>query len=536
MTNISIFEDAVKESIRRLKNNPNLEIQGRNKKIEEYYSIWSGNPKWLQFKVHLPDGTQKEEKYKTLNVARYLCRTWANNYANENTVITVPNAESNLRLQEIFQSNNFFGKFNNFVESFMGLGIGATVVGAKTYLADETGQGSATDTDVIIQFVGGRRVIPITVSDGEYIECAFISFFTGGVKLVIHYLDDQEIYNVAEVCGKGKNGNYTFDYDNIRVLNTNSKNPLFQIWHPNITDDDDVDNQYGTAIIDKAFDTFFQCDVCYTVFFKEMKLGQKVKFISAEMEIIDENGHKILPYDVNDESVISIPANTDANPMMQEFNGDLRVQSIVQALNFHLNAAAMLCGLGQSQFEFDGIGGRPIQTATGVIAKQTELYRNVVKQENFATNQFKKLVQAISYVNDKFTSSKKIGEIKINNIQVSYDDNIVEDTDSRKKQELSEVQSGTMSIAEYRSHWYAEDYESALKFVHENALLIDKYIIPLQVHMITPEMFVDLVFGKNYKNKQNLIAYIKKNYPYPETETGTGFEDETEEIEGEDNE
>lgn len=187
----------------------------------------------------------------------------------------------------------------------------------------------------------------------------------------------------------------------------------------------------------------------------------------------------------------------------------------------------MLCGLGQTHFEFDGAGGRPIQTATGVIAKQTELYRNVVKQENFATAKFKQLVMAIAHMNNEFTTSKKKIEIgSKTDIQVVYDDNIVEDTATKKQNELAEVNAGVMSIAEFRSHWYDEDYDSALKFVQENGLLLDKYILALQSFVITPEMFVEIVFGENYKHKAELVAYIKEHLLQPQEAVATGFEDE----------
>ena len=74
-----------------------------------------------------------------------------------------------------------------------------------------------------------------------------------------------------------------------------------------------------------------------------------------------------------------------------------------------------------------------------------------------------------------------------------------------------------MSIAEYRANWYDEDYDSALKFIQENGMLIDKYILALQSSVITPEMFVTFAFGENYKYFNELVAYIKSNYSKEET-------------------
>lgn len=520
------YERSVRDAFSVLKKDKDVFIQGRNPNIEMYYSVWRGAPDWLNYKYRLSNGEKKDAKLKTLNMPRYLCRTWANNYANEDTTITIPNDTSNERLQEILSDTNFFGRFNNFTEMFMGLGIGATVVEVDALVDEETKKISIKpDAKLKIKMVPGRRIVPITVDDGEVIECAFISFFTGGARLTLHYLVEDE-YHVAIFDAVGNNGNYNWNLIHYTDFPTKATkdNPLFQIWQPNLTDEDEVDKCVGTSIFATAFDTFKQLDLGYTAYYKEVKLGQKVKFLSTDVQEFDENG-LVVPFDEDDESILFIKDANDAGSKMQEFNGELRIDAITKYINTNLNCAAMLCGLGQTQFEFDGGGGRPIQTATGVIAKQTELYRNVVKQENLATNCFKKLVMAIAHMNNEFTSGPKIEIAKKNDIQVVYDDNIVEDTASKKQNELQEVQAGVLSIAEFRSHWYDEDYDSSVKFLQDNGMLIDKYTLALQAHVITPEMYVDFVFGENYQHKKELVAYILAGQVQP---TSTGFEDETE--------
>lgn len=516
------FENDVTAALKILKKEA-VKIHGRNKNIELYYNIWRGEPDWLPYNYKLPDGTRKEAKLLTLNAPRYMCRTWANNYANEDTKLTISNEKSNDRLQEILENTNFFGRFNNFVEMFMGLGIGGTVVETDA-LIDEEGNVKKTDGELKIRMIPGRRVIPITVDDGEVTECAFVSYFTGGARLTIHYLVEG-IYHLAIIKAKwdGNVGNYSFDMKNLTDIKL-STIPLFQIWNPNVTDEDEVDKCIGTSILATALDSFKQCDLGYTAYYKEIKLGQKTKFISTDQVRFNENG-EVLPFDENDESVIYIQDANQSNAQMSEFNADLRIEAITKFINTNLNCAAMLCGLGQTQFEFDGAGGRPIQTATGVIAKQSELYRNVIKQENLATGCFKKLVNAIVYVNNTFLKKPQMTLKSLSDIQVTYDDNIVEDTASKKQAELQEVNAGVMSIAEFRSHWYGESVEEATKFLQDNGMLLDKYTLALQSKVITPEMFVEFAFGKDYEHKDELVAYIKENLATPQDDTG--FEDES---------
>ena len=134
------------------------------------------------------------------------------------------------------------------------------------------------------------------------------------------------------------------------------------------------------------------------------------------------------------------------------------------------------------------------------------------------------MVKAIAFLNNTYTNHNQILNLKDSDIQVTYDDNIVEDTDSKKKNDQQEVTAGIMTIAEYRATWYDEDLESAKKFMQENAMQLDKYTLALQAHVITPEMFVDFAFGENYKYKNELVAYIKENQATPDN---TPFIDES---------
>lgn len=509
--------DVIKAILQKAKKDINgvepnkITVHGQNTKTDAYYNVWKGNPDWLRYTVRYTNGESEQAKMLTPNLPRYICKTWANNYANEGLELIIPHDESNQRLQEILIENNFKGKFNNFTEAFMGVGSGAIVVNADSFKLDDNGNIEKREARVKINYVGGRRVIPITVDDGEVVECAFITYRTDGATMVIHWLDNNNYYCVTEVKGAMKEGSVVdWKIDEAVTLQTLQSNPLFTFWHPNITDEDEVEQSVGTSIFEGALDSFRQVDLAYTSMWRELKLGQKTKFIATDLDIIDEKGERHTPYDEGDESIISVPTGVDGKAMMNEFNGELRSQALIDLFNTQMNVSAMLCGLGQTQFEFSGQGGRPIQTATGVIAKQTELYRNVVKQENFSTIQLKKMVKAIIFVNNEWTNNPPIQDAKTTEIEITYDDNIVEDTASKRAQDLLEVQNGIMSVAEYRAYWYNEDIDTALSFLQENAMLINTYLSALQTGAMTPEMFVKLVYGDNVEGKEELIAYIQE--------------------------
>lgn len=336
---MSNYESQVQQALAVLIKDKEVTVHGRNPNVELYYDVWRGSPAWLAYRYRLPKGNYKEAKLKTLNIPRHLCRTWANNYANEDTKITIPNDTSNERLQEIFDDTNLFGRFNNFCEMFMGLGIGATVVETDALLDENTKKIKPINDEVRIKMIPGRRIVPITVDDGEVTECAFFSFYTGGARIVIHYLVNNE-YHVAIIKGTGKNGQYNWDLNKYTDIPTGAdKNtPLFQIWQPNFTEEDELDKCVGTSVFATAMDTFKQLDLGYTAYYKEVKLGQKVKFISTDMTQVDSNGDAV-PFDEDDESVMLVPDGTNAQTKIQEVNGELRIESLTKFINTNLNCS-----------------------------------------------------------------------------------------------------------------------------------------------------------------------------------------------------
>ena len=498
----------------------NIQVQGQNPNISKFTEWYAGDTAWHKKKV-IRNQKKTTVKIKQSGFAKILCEAWASNYANENTEICIEQEKDNDILNEILRYNNFFGKWNKFVERFNALSIGAMVQMPKRFtVSEETGElVQEKDNQVKIYFINANRVYPITVDDGEVTECGFLRVATNKIYLQIHILNDDNNYIVAEVEADNRNGNFSFDYKKAKVWMTSSKEPLFQIWHPNIVDNKDIDNELGTSCFANSIDWLKAFDQIFDAFYTEFKNGRKKRFVSADLVYVDSDGKHSVELEEDD---IYIPPSKEGQALINEFNGELRVESFEKALTMVANIIGKQAGLGDSKFKFNAESGRPIQTATGVIASKNDEYTNIIKAENFATMNFKKMCAAIKYIYNECIADV----LKFNpntDVKVIYDDNILEDTASKKQAELAEVNAGVMSVAEFRSHWYGESVDEAKKFLQENGMLLDKYTLALQAHVITPEMFVDFVFGKDYEHKKELVAYITASQVQP----STGFEDES---------
>lgn len=519
-------------------------IAGQNPNLSTYKDWYNGQNAWHTRKTH-QEGEIVLTTIEASGCPKLIAEDWASNYANEDTLITIATEEkedenknkkennANDIVNKILQKNGFFSRFNAFAEKFNALGCAATVVVPKKFNFVDKKLVKDPNNKIKIYFLDAERVIPITVDDGEVTECAFIRVTTRETIMQVHILVNDN-YVIGEVRGKNESLNTvatTYDYSQAIIINTKSNIPLFQVWYPNIGSSDNIcESIYKQAIgWFKLVDTIFDC------WYKEFKRGAKKRFISSEMREIGSDGKPIDMKDFLEDEDIVVPLGADGKAFINEFNAELRVEPIIKSLVSAMNVAARLCGLGDSSFEIGDNGGRPIQTATAAILKESKLYKNIIKQENLATAKIKALLLAIKEVHNTYISETPI-EFEEDDIQVVYDDNIMEDTQQKKDNQLKEVTAGIMSIAEYRANWYDEDYDSALKFVQENGLLLDKYTLALQAKVITPEMFVEFAFGKDYKYKDKLVAYIKENLKAPKLDTGFEDEDDNEDKGDEDDE
>ena len=107
-----------------------------------------------------------------------------------------------------------------------------------------------------------------------------------------------------------------------------------------------------------------------------------------------------------------------------------------------------LVGLGVNYFDLDNVGY--VKTATEVSSDNSALMRNVRKNENALEGALAGVTHAL------LSCAQHMGEAlpEKGGVSVIYDDSIVQDTASEKRQDMDEVTAGLMTREEYRSKWY----------------------------------------------------------------------------------
>jgi phage portal protein, SPP1 gp6-like len=251
------------------------------------------------------------------------------------------------------------------------------------------------DGDVALDYVRANRIYPLSWDNGEITECAFVSDkIMDGERCVYVNL------HVVE------NGQYTvknklFSREGFKEMElpkgiepewkTGSTLPMFQIVTPSSINCIDLDNPMGISVYANAIE------------------------ILKGLDLADDS--------------------------FEDKDTELKAR---------LNRLSVKCGLGNTWYDFEG---GCIKTATGAISEQSDLYRNLRKNEVVLKRALRTMVQAILHLigADPFEAG----------IKITFDESRIKDQQSELSQKLQLVAAGIMQKWELRKWYFGEDESTA---------------------------------------------------------------------------
>lgn len=486
-------------------------IQGQHPDLSKFKAWYAGTTDF-HVRQKIINGEYKRYVLESSGLAKQLCEAWAGSFMNEAAEITVPEDNQDDIITDIL-AKQFLPYVNNFADKYFGLGIGASVVMPSSiqYNTKTNAIVQNEKNSVKISLLDATRIVPITIDDNRVTEVAFIRYSTNEVTIQAHLIDDDGKYLIAEAKGKLKESakDFTIDSATIKKWKTNTTEPLFQIWYPVVVDNKHLENTLGTSCFANSIAWIKAFDEALDKFYVEFKNGGTTKYISSDLTYIDEATGEVKAVALSEDTVYLPPSKVgETNNQQNAYQPQIRSDQFIRGMSFLANMAGKNAGLGDSAFEIDGMGGRPLQTATAAVLKDREAKRNVRKNENLAQENIRQMLMAIKYVYNSFV--KDVLTYEHDDIQVVFEDNIIEDTTSMKEAERAEVAAGIRTIAEYRSHWFDEDIDSAQEFVQLHGLLAEKYMPTLQGGGMTVEQYVDIVYGENAPNHNEIVAELKE--------------------------
>lgn len=450
--------------LKRITGYENLELYDNKAYLEEWGDWYKG--KVASFHNYKVFNGKKEVHLKrySLGMAKKVCEDWANLLINEKTDITLGDEQSQATLGEILYDCHFWRKSNEGVEKTFALGLGAWVLSVEDITVQDNGNINP-DGKINITFVNGKKVRPITIVDDKITECAFINVNSDKTYISVHLKDGENgNYRIHNITAHGKDeDNLTYEPDSdYFVFDTKSDTPWFQILKPNISNNIDINSPLGISIFANAIDILKEIDLIFDSYANEFSLGKKRIFLNARQQYVDTATGEIREtFDSNDVAIYVLPESDDGNTFMQDGTQTLRVNEHQAGLQDQLNLLSYACGFGTEHYKYNSGN---VSTATQIISENSEMFRNIKKHEILIEDALINLVKAIIYAANTFT------QYKLNagtNIEVKFDDSIIEDKSAEMANDRLDVSMGVMSKAEFRAKWYNEDLETAQRKIDE---------------------------------------------------------------------
>lgn len=386
------------------------------------------------------------QERERLNMAKTICEDWASLILNEKVNIHTDSSFDDV-IDQVFEYNNFRVKGNQLIELAFAFGTGAFV----EYL-DSAGE-------VVIDYIRAGMIYPLSWENGYINECAFGSVRETKegkqIYLQIHKLDEAgktyviENHLIDAVSGQ----DLELPEDMADEVPTKSEKPLFQIITPNLINNIDLDSPLGISVFGNAISQLKGCDLVYDSYLNEFKMGRRRILVPVSMAKVQmqENGVGKPVFDPNDTTFYAVPDGRDNQQKIEAMDMSIRASEHELGITKALDLLSFKCGMGTGRYRFEN---GSVKTATEVIIEKSDLFQSLKKHEIVVGDAIKGLVNAIAFL--------KGTEIK-NDVVIDFDDSIIEDKQSERKQDMADMAAGIMRPDEYRSKYYNETTEEALK-------------------------------------------------------------------------
>lgn len=429
--------------------------------VDIWESWYKGKSKFHSYKVF--NGRRKVDMTRrSLGMAKRCCEDWASLLMNEKTDVSISDETTLKNVYEIFGETLFWKKSNGNTEMSFALGGGALVWTVDVGVRED---GTNTrDGKIGLSVFNREKYDAITVKDGETIECAFYQVIGKQTKISLHRINEEtgnyEIIN-ATANGTDKQS-LSFDPSSVYIFDTKCPFPLFVIFEPNIQNNIDINSPFTPSIFANAIDILEAIDIAFDSEVNEFTLGRKRIFTNAVKTYTDPiSGEQVEVFDANDVAIYGLPESMDGEVFIKDSTQQLRIEEHEKGIQANLNRFSAAVGFGNNRYKYDQ---GSISTATQVISENSDMFRNIRKHEILLGDRLVRFIKALLRIANEFTSYEMDESA---NIEIRFDDSIIEDKGAQMASDRIDVGMGVMSKAEYRAKWYNEDLETAQKAIDE---------------------------------------------------------------------
>lgn len=437
----------------------------------DFYTFISGWKSWHagnvasfhNYKVRNSGKVIKCRRY-SLGMAKKLTEDVANLLMNEKVKITIEGDNESEFIGDIFDKNNFWVKINEMQE--MKAATGTTAYIPRVTGAQITAEGTIVGAadGIAIDYVTAEHIHPLSWANGVINECAFDAVVTVDGEqycyLQIHRYDEKGEYvienhiyligndNLHEVALTDVKG-----YERIpAVVYTRSSNRQFVIDRLNIANNLNYSLPMGISIYANAVDILKGVDIAYDSYVNEFVLGKKRIMVKpSATQYLD--GEPI--FDSDDLVFYVLPEDMGDNSVIHEIDMKLRTAEHNTGIQDQLNLLSSKCGFGENHYRFDN---GSVSTATQIVSENSSLFRSIKKHEIILESVLDELCRILLRLGNSAMSKGFDEAVEIN---ISFDDSIIEDKQSEFVRDMQLLASGVINDWEMRVKYLGEDEETA---------------------------------------------------------------------------
>lgn len=427
--------------------------------MDSYISTWwewyTGNDDWHEVEYKNAQGNKRSRRRLSLNPAYRAVHEWARLILDRDTEISVETPNANEFLQDYIEQTHFLAKSRELVEKAFAMG---TAAWALWFDVGET-------TQVRINSYDARMVVPLSwdIEDGIS-ECAFVT----RVMLEGKQYDQLRTHTVGE-SGTYVIRTYLFykeaevpveQFGYLDEFDTRCPVKTFGILKPGIGNTVVDLTPYGMSVYGKAVDAMKGVDLTYDAMMQEIELTAPLVFMDdALIDVRDDHGKAVpVPMGSSEDRLYRKTIGQTAHDFYEVYSPDIRTTPIKDAFNTALAMFGDLTGFGQNYFTLDK--GSGLKTATEVSADNSALMRNIASHEESIAVGIADIITALLKC-CKIHGVDPAIEDDFGNVDVTFEDSILEDTTAEKNMMMAEIAANLVPKWKYLVEFYGYSEEEA---------------------------------------------------------------------------
>ena len=456
--------------------------------ITEWRDWWRGNyaPFHTVREMSLKGGTYKRQMYR-LRMPKRVCEDWASLLLNDKTTLTVADAATSRWLLgedagqtgSLLAQLDFWPRANELVELAFRSGTGAFVLSVENMAVQNGVAVASPDARLALDYLPAECILPITIRHGRVIDAAFASEVTVEGKSCIYlqtHLLGQNGYRITNEYFTSENEDSEEEGYSPAPLprgmaagfSTGSSVPWFSLLRPAALKNRTGGPGLGQAVFAEAIDAAKMCDLAFDNYCRDIYLGGKKVFYSANLlkphVLEDGSARWDTPDDVRQQQFVQLERTStdpDAPNEWHEYNPDLRTDQNGKAVQDALDYMSFKCGLGTRRYRFEASG---VKTATEYTGDRQDMVQHANRHQIGVEAALQGIVRAMLWAGRTLLGADIDPGAAVT---VNFDDSYITDSETRRAQMKDDCLSGFLPKSRYLMEWYGMSEEEARAAVRE---------------------------------------------------------------------